>query len=53
MPDKGARPFIDAAVEGMTDEAVVRRLIDHAGGQVGTVCIMVVATTLVENETFM
>ena len=34
MPDKGARPFIDAAVEGMTDEAVVRRIIDHAGGQV-------------------
>lgn len=37
MPDKGARPFIAAAVEGMTDEAVVRRLIDHAGGQAGTV----------------
>ena len=31
------RPFIAAAVEGMTDEAVVERLIDHAGGQVGTV----------------
>ena len=31
------RPSIDAAVEGVTDEAVVERLIDHAGGQVGTV----------------
>ncbi len=31
------RPLIDAAVEGVTDEAVVERLIDHAGGQVGTV----------------
>ena len=30
MPDKGARPFIVAAVEGMTDEAVARRLIDYA-----------------------
>lgn len=31
------RPSIDAAVEGLTDEAVVERLIDHTGGQVGTV----------------
>ena len=31
------RPSIAAAVEGVTDEAVVERLIDHAGGQVGTV----------------
>lgn len=31
------RPFIAAAVEGATDEAVVRRIIDHAGGQVETV----------------
>ena len=31
------RPLIAAAVEGVTDEAVVRRLIDHAGGQVGIV----------------
>ena len=31
------RPLIDAAVEGVTDEAVVERLIDHAGGQLGTV----------------
>ena len=31
------RPFIAAAVEGPTDEAVVERLIDHAGGKVGTV----------------
>lgn len=29
--------FISAAVEGMVDEAVVRRLIAHAGGQLGTV----------------
>lgn len=31
------RPLIAAAVEGVTDEAVVERLIDHVGGQVGTV----------------
>ena len=31
------RPFIAAAVEGATDEAVVRRIVDHAGGQVETV----------------
>ena len=31
------RPSIAAAVEGVTDEAVVERIIDHAGGQVGTV----------------
>ena len=31
------RPFITAAVEGVTDEAVVERLIDHAGGKVGIV----------------
>ena len=30
-------PSIAAAVEGLTDEAVVERLIDHAGGKVGTV----------------
>ena len=31
------RPFIAAAVEGVTDEAVVKRLIDHAGGHVGDI----------------
>ena len=34
MPEGGVRPFIGAAVEGDADEAVVRRIIDHAGGQV-------------------
>lgn len=29
--------IIQAAVEGIVDEAVVRRLIAHAGGQIGTV----------------
>ncbi len=28
---------VQASVEGVTDEAVVRRLIEHAGAQVGTV----------------
>ena len=37
MPDAGAGPFIDAAVEGNADEAVARRLIGHAGGRVGNV----------------
>ena len=32
MPDEGARPLITAAVEGVTDEAVAARLIEHAGG---------------------
>ena len=31
------RPTIQAAVEGIVDEAVLRRLIAHAGGQTGTV----------------
>ena len=30
-------PLIDSAVEGVTDEAVVRRLIEHAGGRLGNV----------------
>lgn len=37
MLDEIGRPSIVAAVEGVTDEAVVQRLIDHAGGQVGRV----------------
>ena len=37
MPDEGARPLIAASIEGATDEAVVRRLIDHAGGRVKNV----------------
>ena len=31
------RPSIASAVEGVTDEVVVERIIDHAGGRVGTV----------------
>ena len=31
------RPRINAAVEGMADDAVVERIIDHAGGHVGHV----------------
>ena len=39
MPDAAARPLVHAAVEGETDEAVARRLIDHAGGRVGEVYV--------------
>ena len=31
------RPRINAAVEGMADDAVVERIIDHVGGHVGHV----------------
>lgn len=31
------RPVVTAAVEGLTDEAVAARLIDHAGGKLGDV----------------
>lgn len=31
------RPVVTAAVEGLTDEAVAERLIDHAGGRLGNV----------------
>ena len=37
MPDTVTRPSIAAAVEGATDEAVVKRIIDHVGGQAETV----------------
>ena len=37
MPDGRGRPFIDVAVEGETDEAVARRIVDHAGGRIGRI----------------
>jgi hypothetical protein len=32
-----ARPVVTAAVEGLVDEAVVRRLIEHVGAEIGPV----------------
>lgn len=37
MPEPGSRVTISAAVEGLVDESVVRRLIVHAGGAPGVV----------------
>lgn len=37
MPDASGYPFIDVAVEGETDVAVARRLVDHAGGRIGKI----------------
>ncbi len=34
----GARIVISAAVEGIADKAVVRRLVTHVGAQAGTIC---------------
>lgn len=37
MTSSAFRPVVTAAVEGHTDAAVAERLIDHAGGKIGSV----------------